>query len=144
MFHSLLSQTTTGLMAAVCLWAIVGARWPERATGIAYACNWIGSALGEDRRPWHHGQPVILGLDAAFLVFMLLLTLACRRTWLLWMAACSLLVVLTHMSMLMDTSLRQWEYQTAYYIWSMGSLIAFAAGVLIEGRRPVHWLIRPA
>ncbi len=142
MFHTFLSQTTTLIMAVVCALAILGSRWPERATGLAYALNWIGSAVGEDRRPWHHGQPVILSLDVAFLVFIVLLTVSCRRMWLLWMSACSLLVVLTHFTMLLDTSFRQWEYQTAYYIWSLGSLCAFAVGVMVEGRKPVQWLIR--
>ena len=141
MFLTLLSQLTTLLMAGVCAWALLGGRWPERITAIAYALDWLGSALGEDRRPNHHGQPIIMVLDLAFLVLLLVLTASCRRAWLLWMSACSLLVVLTHLAMLMDPSFGQWTYETAYYIWSLGALLAFTLGMATEGRKPVHWLI---
>ena len=141
MFVTLLSQATTLLVVAVCAWALLRGQWPERITAIAYAVDWLGSALGEDRRPHHHGQPVILALDVAFLVLLLLLTASCRRAWLLWMSACSLLVVLTHLTVLMDVSFGQWTYETAYYIWSLGALVAFTVGMALEGRKPVRWLI---
>ena len=142
MFHSLLSQVTTVLMVSACAWAVLGGRWPERATAIAYLLNWFGTALSQDRRPRHHAQPAIIVLDAAFLVFLLLLTVSCRRTWVLWMAACSLLVVFTNALGALDPSFGQWTYITAYYVWSVGALLAFSAGVVLEGRSPVQWLIR--
>ena len=142
MFHSLLSQVTTLLMASVCVWALVGGRWPERVTALAYGCNWVGSAVWQDRRPNHHGQPVAMVLDGAFLVLLLLLTVSCRRTWVLWMAACSLLVVFTNTLGALDPSFGQWTYVTAYYVWSLGALVSFAVGMAVEGRRPVVQLIR--
>ncbi len=142
MFLTLLSQATTVLMAATCLWAFVRGKWPERAVAAAYALDWMGSAIGEDRRPHHHGQPVILALDILFLALLLAVTVSCRRGWLLWMSACSLLVVLTHVSALMDVGFGQWSYQTAYYVWSLGALLAFAIGVALEGDKPVVQLIR--
>ena len=142
MFHSLLSQVTTLLMVSVCLWAVVGGRWPERVTAVAYMFNWFGSALWQDRRPAHHGQPVATSLDVAFLVLLLILTVSCRRTWVLWMAACSLLVVLTDVMGAVEPRFGQWTYVTAYYVWSVGALLAFGAGVVFEGRNPVQKLIR--
>ena len=142
MFLTLLSQATTLVMVSACLWALVRGKWPERVVAVAYAVNWMGSAVGEDRRPHHHGQPVILALDILFLILLLGLTASCRRGWLLWMSACSLLVVLTHITALMDVGFGQWSYQTAYYVWSLGALLAFGIGVAVEGGRPVVALIR--
>ena len=144
MFHTLLSQTTTVWMVAVCAWALWAGRSPERITALAYAINWVGSALGEDRRPVHHSQPVMLALDISFLVVLLVLTVSCRRTWVLWMAACSTLAVITEVIGALDPSFGQWSVLTAYYVWSVGTLLAFTLGMALEARRPVHWLIRPA
>ena len=144
MFHTLLSQLTTPLMAAVCVWALLRGQWPERVTALAYATNWVGSALGQDRRPLHHAQPVIMGLDLAFLAVLLLLTVSCRRTWVLWMTACSLLAALTDVLGALDPTFSQWSVLTAYYIWSVGALLAFSVGMTVEGRRPADLLIRLA
>ncbi len=142
MFHTLLSQVTTLAMVCVGAWALLGGRWPERVTALAYMFNWLGTALWQDRRPNHHGQPVIMVLDGAFLLLLLLLTVSCRRTWVLWMAACSLLVVFTNVLGALDPSFGQWTYVTAYYVWSLGALVSFAIGVAVEGRRPVVQLVR--
>ena len=142
MFLTHLSQITTVMMVVTCVGALWIGRWPERVTAIAYAANWIGSALWEDRRPRHHGQPVWLAVDLALLLILLVLTVSCRRTWVLWMAACSLLVVLTHVMGSLEPRFGQWTYITAYYIWSVGALLSFSAGVVFEGRKPVRTLIR--
>ena len=144
MFHSLLSQVTTLMMALVCIGALLAGRWPERVTAVAYVFNWVGSALWQDRRPNHHAQPIAMALDGAFLVLLLLLTVSCRRTWVLWMAACSLLVMFTSALGALDPSFGQWTYVTAYYVWSLGALVSFAVGVAVEGRRPVVRLLKLA
>ncbi len=141
MFLTHLSQLTSLLMVTVSAWAILRGRWPERATAVAYTIDWIGAAIWEDRRPHHHSQPVMAALDLALLMILLLLTVSCRRQWLLWMSACSLLVVLTHVAALFDASFGQWSYLTAYYVWSLGALLAFGIGVVTEGHRPVVSLV---
>ena len=142
MFQSHLSQLTTLLMAAVCAWALLRGHWPERIAAVGYAINWIGSAVGENRSPHHHAQPVIIALDVAFLAVLLLLTISCRRTWLLWMAACFLLAVVTDVLGSLDPNFGPWTVVTADYVWSLGSLLAFTVGVAVEGRRPVVRLVR--
>ncbi len=137
MFQTHLSQLTTLAMASVCAWALFRGRWPERVAAVAYALNWIGSALGENRSPHHHAQPVILALDVVLLSVLLLLTMSCRRTWLLWMSACALLAVLTDLMGSLDPHFGPWTVVTADYVWSLGALLALATGVAIEGRRPV-------
>ena len=141
MFLTHLSQLSSLFMVFVSALAVLRGRWPERATALAYAIDWIGSAVWQDRRPHHHGQPVMAGLDLTLLVVLLVLTASCRRQWLIWMSACSLLVVLTHFTALFDASFGQWSYLTAYYVWSLGALLAFGVGVVVEGHRPVIRLL---
>lgn len=143
-FTTTLSQVTTLAMLAICALALILGRWPERATALVLTVDWIGSALGQDRRPTHHGQPIEFALDLLLAGFLLALTASCRRTWLLWMSACAVLLVFTHLAVLMDVRLNQWSYLSAYYIWSLGLLVSFGLGVLLEGRRPVSWLVRAA
>ena len=143
-FTTALAQITTLAMLGICVLAVLVGRWPERATALVLAIDWIGSAVGQDRRPTHHGQPVELALDLVLTGFLLVLTASCRRVWLLWMSACAVLLVFTHLAVLIDVRLNQWSYLTAYYIWSVGLLLSFGAGVLLEGRRPVRWLFRVA
>jgi hypothetical protein len=141
-FHSLIAQLSTLFTATVCLWALLRGRWPEQATAVMLILNWIGSAAGEDRSRGHHGQPIMAALDITFLVFSLGLTVSCRRTWTLWMSACALLGVLTHLAVLFDPNLGQWSYMTVYFVWSLGLVVSLAVGMAVEGRRPVHWLLR--
>ena len=143
-FTSLLSQTTTAAMLAVCVLALVMGRWPEQTAAVALAVDWIGSAVGQDRRPAHHSQPIELALDLVLAAVLLGLTVSCRRKWLLWMSACAVLVVLTHVAVLMDVRLGQWSYLTAYYVWSVGLLVSLGSGVVFEGRKPAISLIRLA
>ena len=141
MFHSLLAQVTTGLMCAVVLWALIAGRWPERVGGAACAIDWLGGAVFQDHRPRHHGQPVAFALDVAMFVVMMVLVVRCRRTWVLWAAACALLLILTHVSLMLDISFGQWTFITASYIWSLAFLLALGCGVAVEGRRPVVTLV---
>ncbi|WP_174300449.1 hypothetical protein [Caulobacter sp. S45] len=142
MFLTHFSQVTTLAMVLVCAWALLGGRWPERVTAVAYALNWVGSAIGENRSAAHHAQPILTALDGAFLVVLLLLTVSCRRTWVMWMAACSMLAVLTDVLTALDPDFGPWTFVTAYYVWSLGALLSLGVGMAIEGRRPVTLLIR--
>ncbi len=64
------------------------------------------------------------------------LTLASRRTWVLWAAACCLLLNLTHIAVLLDVRIAQWSYVTAVYVWGLSVIACVAAGVGFEGKRP--------
>jgi hypothetical protein len=136
LFVTPLAQFSACVAAAVCLAAAIWGRWPERLGALVTAVNWVGSAMLEDRRWNHHGQPGIFAADAAMLVAFLLITLRCRRAWVLWAAACTLLLNFTDLSLLLDTRIQLWSYMSACNFWGVGVLVALAAGVAFEGRRP--------
>ena len=138
MLHSPLAQITTLLMTAITAWSLGVGRWPEKIGAGAIAFDWAGSVVFQDRHPGHHGQPVIFALDVCMFVVLLGLVLNSRRTWVLWATACSLLLVLTHISEMLDVSVRQWAYLTVSYVWSISLLVALAVGVALEGGEPAE------
>ena len=130
-----LSQVSTVIMAAICVAAMILGRWPERWGAVVIALDWLASALGEDRRWRHHGQPVTFASDLIMLATFVGLTLGCRRTWVLWAAASALLMDATHVAALLDPAIGQWSYITAVYVWEFTLLAALAVGTILEGRR---------
>jgi hypothetical protein len=136
LFETPLSQITTGIAAVVCLAAATWGRWPERVGALVTTLNWLGTALLQDRRPNHHGQPGIFAVDAVMLAVFVLLTLRSRRTWVLWAAACSLLLNFTDVCLLLDTRIQLWSYISSAYVWGMGVVAALGAGAAFEGRNP--------
>jgi hypothetical protein len=144
LFVTPLAQATTLVAAAICLAAAIWGRRPERLGGLVVAVNWVGSALLQDRRWNHHGQPAVFAADAAMLVAFLLIAMRWRRSWVLWAAACALLLNFTDLSLLLDTRIQLWSYVSASYVWGLGVALALAAGVAFEGRRPAPVLMRPA
>jgi hypothetical protein len=135
LFVTPLAQASACVAAVVFLAAVIWGRWPERLGALAIAANWIGSALLEDRRWNHHGQPGIFAADAAMLLAFILITLRCQRIWVLWAAACTLLLNFTDLALLLDTRIQLWSYMSASNLWGFGVLVALAAGVVFEGRR---------
>ena len=136
MLQSPIAQITTLLMTAVAVWALASGRWPERIAGAGVALDWAGSILFQDHRPNHHGQPITFGLDVCMFVMLVALVFKSRRTWVLWGAACALLIILTHVTMMLDTRFTQWSFLTASYVWSLGVVASLGAGTAFEGRRP--------
>ena len=131
-------------MAAVCTAAMAFGRWPERFGAAVIASDWIASAFVQDRRWHHHGQPITFGLDLVMLGLFAGLAVGCRRVWVLWGAACVLLLDATHTMVLLDPQIGQWSYITAIYTWELSLLLSLAMGAALEGRRPAGplWLGR--
>lgn len=140
LFETPLSQITTGFAAVVCVAAATWGRWPERVGALVTALNWLGTALLQDRRPNHHGQPGIFAADAVMLAVFVLLSLRCRRNWVLWAAACTLLLNFTDVCLLLDTRIRLWSYISSAYVWGLGVVVALGAGAAFEGRTPAPLL----
>jgi hypothetical protein len=135
MLHTPLAKISSLLAAVVIAWALARGRWPERVAGAAIAIDWICSAVFQDRRLHHHGQPVMFALDILQAVVLLALAIGCRRIWVLWAAALASLLILTHLVYMVNPAFGQWSYLTVTYVWSFGLLAAVAAGVAFEGGR---------
>ena len=138
MLHTPIAQVTTLMAILVTAWAAASGRWPEKLAAAAVAVDWAGGVLFQDHRFHHHIQPVSFALDVGQATVMLALVVRCRRTWVLWAAAFCLLLVLTHLTVMLDASFGQWSYLTVSYVWSIGLLLSLGAGVGLEGRAPVQ------
>ncbi|MGC1305167.1 MAG: hypothetical protein WA840_22595 [Caulobacteraceae bacterium] len=137
LFQTPMAQFSALIAAVLCITAVIWGRWPERLGSFANALNCVGGALVQDRRWNHHGQPGVFAADAALLLVLLFMTVRSRRTWVLWAAACTLLLNLTDLCLLLDARIQLWSYVTATYVWGFGGVAALAAGIAFEGRRPV-------
>ncbi|MFT4253712.1 MAG: hypothetical protein QM608_14655 [Caulobacter sp.] len=128
MFSILPTQLGAGAMFVICgvaLW--IGGRL-ERGLAIATMAAWVASAALEidDHRIPQWG---IFAVDLIYLGVLGSLALFDRRIWLLFMTAFQLLIVLSHVAFVLDRSLRQWGFFSAYYLWSYAELVAFAIGL---------------
>jgi hypothetical protein len=132
LFSILPTQIAATAMVAICLLALLVGRRLERALGAATIVAWFLSAAVQ--------SPDIVGVQwgifAVDIVYLLILIGLCtveRRVWILFMTAFQLLVVLTHVAFLIDATLMQWSFFSAYYLWSDLQLVAFAVGVVQAG-----------
>ena len=138
MLQSPIAQVSTLLALAVVILAASIGRAPERIAAAVIGIDWACGVLFQDHRPFHHLQPVSFALDAVQAVFLGFIAVSWKRTWTLWAAAFALLLVLTHVTVLLDRSFTQWSYLTVSYLWSFGLLIAMALGVQFERQTPLQ------
>lgn len=141
LFVTPLAQISACIAAVVCLTAAIWGRWPERIGALVTALNWVGSAILEDRRWNHHGQPGIFAVDALMLAAFVVISLRCNRTWILWASACALLLNFTDVCLLLDARIQLWSYISASNVWGAGVLLTLAVGVALEGRKPATLLV---
>ncbi len=136
MFATPLSQAGAVTMALACLFAIARGGWVERLAAGALMIDWIGCAALQDRRFGHHGQPAIFAIDVVYctLLFVLAISVTRTRYWLLCACAFQLLIVLTHVMAAADVQIGQWDFFSAYFVWSYALLAALALGAALEGK----------
>ena len=143
MLHSAIAKITALILVGVVVWAANAGRWPERVAALTIGVDWAGTVLFQDHHAHHHLQPVWFILDALQAAALLILVVTCRRTWVLWAAAFAIMLVLTHVTVLLDVDISQWSYLTASYIWGLGVFAALGVGVALEGRTPAGSPILP-
>ena len=127
MLETLQAQITTALAVAVFALAIWQGERPERLAGIVYAITWVlSTAAHVDSGP----QYGIFAVDVLFLAFNLWLGLRTGRMWALFAAAFQLLIVMTHVSMIVDLRIEQYGFLSAYLVWSYLITLALLVGTL--------------
>jgi hypothetical protein len=131
-FSILPTQIAAIVMLAVCALALLVGRRLERGLAVATIAAWFLSAAVQspDRAAVQWG---IFTVDIVYLLILLALCAFERRVWILFMTAFQLLVVLTHVAFIIDHTLMQWGFFSAYYLWSDAQLAAFAVGVAQAG-----------
>lgn len=128
LFSILPTQIAALAMLAISGLALLVGRRLERGLAVVTVVAWVLSAAVQSPDP----VGVQWGIFTVDVVYLLVLVGLCtfeRRVWILFMTAFQLLVVLTHVAFLIDTTLMQWSFFSTYYLWSDAQLIAFAAGV---------------
>lgn len=111
----------------VCLAALwVGGR-DERIISAAQLLN-IAAYRLLATSGWASPEYLVLAADVAFLLVFVTLALRSSRWWLLWGTAFQLLIVVIHLAMIADPSVRARSYATGTVIWAYLVLIALAAG----------------
>jgi hypothetical protein len=132
LFSILPTQIAVLAMLAVCALALLIGRRLERWLAVATVAAWFLSAAVQtsDRVGVQWG---IFTVDIVYLLILITLCTFERRVWILFMTAFQLLVVLTHVAFMIDRTLMQWSFFSAYYLWSDAELVAFAVGVAQAG-----------
>ena len=132
LFSILPTQIAALAMLAVCALALLIGRRLERWLAVATVAAWFISAAVQtsDRVGVQWG---IFTVDIVYLLILITLCTFERRVWILFMTAFQLLVVLTHVAFMIDRTLMQWSFFSAYYLWSDAELVAFAVGVAQAG-----------
>jgi hypothetical protein len=141
LFSILPTQVAAMVMMAVCALALLVGRRLERGLAVATIAAWFLSAAVQTPDP----AAVQWGIFTVDIVYLLVLVALCafeRRVWILFMTAFQLLVVLTHVAFIIDRTLMQWGFFSAYYLWSDAQLAAFAVGVAQAGWE--RWKARKA
>lgn len=141
MFNTPLEQIWAVAMFTVSAFALWRGGRVERAVAVANVIAWIASVVMQNRHNWMDPQWGVLGVDAAFLGFLLWLVVRTNRVWILPAAAFQLLAVVTHAAILADEGVRAWTYITALVLWSYLVLITLAVGTYTYWRRAS---VRPA
>jgi hypothetical protein len=132
LFSILPTQIAALAMLAISALALLVGRRLERGLAVVTVVAWVLSAAVQSPDP----VGVQWGIFTVDVVYLLVLVCLCtfeRRVWILFMTAFQLLVVLTHVAFLIDTTLMQWSFFSTYYLWSDAQLIAFAVGVVQAG-----------
>lgn len=132
LFSIVPTQVAAMAMLAVCALALLVGRRLERGLAVATVAAWFLSAAVQTPDP----AAVQWGIFTVDIVYLLVLLALCafeRRVWILFMTAFQLLVVLTHVAFIIDRTLMQWGFFSAYYLWSDAQLAAFAVGVAQAG-----------
>lgn len=136
MLNTPLEQIWAVAMLAVSAFALWRGGRVERAVAVANVIAWIASVVMQNRHNWVDLQWGVLGVDAAFLAFLLWLVVRTDRIWILPAAAFQLLAVVTHAAILADGGVRAWAYITALVLWSYLVLITLAIGTYTNWRGP--------
>lgn len=77
---------------------------------------------------WSEPEYLVLAADIGFLLVLAALAMRATRWWLLWATAFQLLIVVIHLAMIADPSVRARSYATGTIIWAYLVLTALAVG----------------
>ncbi len=117
------------------IWAAVacgGAIWRggvARKAGLGVACAWVLSLVIHDQ-DWPNGFWMLFGVDLVVTLWLVVLTRSCTAPWLIFSAACGLLMVVNYTAYALFASIDIWAFFSASYIWNSGLVAGLLWGAL--------------
>jgi len=128
MFDTLASQIGAVFVILVCTFAFLKGDETERIAAGAYILGWFASMLLQTDGEMYKVQWGVFAVDTAMLVVLGALIWKSRKTWPVWAAACSLLIVMSHVVLMIDIRPPMVAFVTVVNLSGYGVLIALAVG----------------
>ncbi|MFC3080214.1 hypothetical protein ACFODL_19105 [Phenylobacterium terrae] len=111
----------------ICFLALWRGGRDERIVAAALLANTLASKLAVSS-DWVEPEYLVLVADMALLTVLVTLALRTTRWWVLWCAAFELLIVITHVAIVVDPTVRARSYVTGMIIWSYMVLLPLGFG----------------
>ena len=128
MFDTLATQIGLLLVVLVCAFAFLKGDETERLGAGAYILSWFASLLLQRDGELYDVQWGVFAVDTAMLVVLGGLMWKSRKSWLVWAAACNLLIVMSHVVLMIDVRPPMAAFVTAVNLAGYGILISLAVG----------------
>jgi hypothetical protein len=128
MFDTLASQIGAAIVVAVCTFAFLKGDNTERTAAGAYILGWFASMLLQTDGEMYKVQWGVFAVDTAMLVILGALVWRSRKSWLVWAAACDLLIVMSHIVLMIDIRPPMAAFLTVVNLAGYGVLISLAIG----------------
>jgi hypothetical protein len=128
MFDTLASQLGAILVVLVCVFAFLKGDDTERFAAGAYVLGWFASMLLQTDGKLYEVQWGVLAVDTIMLGVLISLIWKSRKAWPVWAAACSLLIVMSHVVLMVDVRPPMVAFITVVNLAGYGVLVALAVG----------------
>jgi hypothetical protein len=112
-----------------CVAAVLLGGREERLIGWVFVANILASKAAYSNQ-WQEPEYLLLGVDVAFLVFLLWRSIVTDRWWVLWFTAFQVLVVIIHVASVVDPTVRPRSFSFGFIIWSWMEQLAILIGAL--------------
>lgn len=126
--------------------ALIYGRQPERLTALFFTIALAGSAtLGIQHMPGNFATlPIkLVAIDAALMLCLVALAIRANRVWIIGVAACQILAVLSHVAKAMSPLMMRNGYAFLITIWSWPMTLLLLGGTIACVMRQRHRRIIP-
>lgn len=114
----------SGLLLAVCIYAMVRGGKPERYAALMYLAAFFASALSAQfgNRLYHSINWGIFAIDLILAVALSVLALHANRYWTIWASSIQLVAILAHLAKMLVPEIAAAAYQITLLVWSYAAM----------------------
>lgn len=128
MFDTLASQLGAIFVVLICTFAFLKGDEVERIAAGAYILSWFASMLLQTDGELREVQWGVFAVDTAMLFVFGALVWKSRKTWPIWATACTLLIVMSHIVLMVDVRPSMAAFLTVVNLAAYGVLISIGVG----------------